>query len=294
MKQILITGATGNVGEYVTRHLKARSYPFKAAVTSVERAKTKMGPLFPFIEFDFERPETYAAALQDVDRLFLVRPPHLGNPKKEIFPFLEAAIQACVKHVVFLSLIGAQNNNLSPHRKIERYLEKAGIPYTFLRASFFMQNLTTTHKEEIEEGELFIPAGHGLTSFIDARDIAEVATVSLINPGHEYKAYDLTGPEALDYQHVADVLSSTLGRRIQHIDPSIPEWIKHWRARGASWDYIMVLTAIYTTARLGFAGRTSDDLQKVLGRPAVSFERFAAEHRTVWAVKRDGLLSTGS
>lgn len=286
MKQILVTGATGNVGEYVTRHLKARSYPFKAAVTDVDRAIAKMGPTYPFVAFDFENPATYAEALRDVDRLFLVRPPHLGNPKKEMFPFLEAAFEAGVKHVVFLSLIGAQSNNLSPHRKIEKFLEKKGVPYTFLRASFFMQNLTTTHKSEIEEGELFIPAGNGLTSFIDARDIAEVATVTLINPGHEFKAYDLTGPEALAYQQVADVLTRTLGRKIQHIDPSIPEWIKHWRARGASWDYIMVLTAIYTTARLGFAGRVSEDLQKVLGRPAVPFERFAAEHRNVWAVKQ--------
>ncbi|GGJ40858.1 SDR family oxidoreductase [Deinococcus roseus] len=294
MKRILVTGATGNVGEYVLRHLKARSYPFNAAVPDVEQAKAKMGPLFPFVEFDFERPETHAAALQDVDRLFLVRPAHLNNPRKEIFPFLHAAQEAGVKQVVFLSLIGAQHNPLSPHRKIEQHLEKMGMPYTFLRASFFMQNLTTFHKGEIEEGQLFIPAGQHHTALIDARDIAEVATVSLIQPGHEYKAYDLTGPEALDYQQVADVLSSTLGRRIQHIDPSFPEWVRHWKGRGASWEHIMTLTAIYTTARLGFGSKPREDLSNVLGRPAVSFERFAAEHRSSWAIKREGSLSAST
>ena len=74
------------------------------------------------------------------------------------------------------------------------------MTWTFLRASFFMQNLSTTHRDDIRErGDVFVPAGKGKTSFIDVRDIADVAVKALTEPGHENKAYPLTGDVALNY-----------------------------------------------------------------------------------------------
>ena len=78
-----------------------------------------------------------------------------------------------------------------------------------------MQNLSTVHRQEIRDrNEILVPAGRGKTSFVDCRDIAEVGAMALLEPGHEGKAYDLTGAQALDYQEVASLFTEVLGRQI--------------------------------------------------------------------------------
>ncbi|MEO8033840.1 MAG: NmrA family NAD(P)-binding protein [Acidobacteriota bacterium] len=84
---------------------------------------------------------------------------------------------------------------------MERYLKKSGLSWTFLRPSFFMQNLSTTHAPDIcEHDEVYIPAGNGRTNFIDVADVAEAAAVVLTQDGHASKAYGITGSEALTYE----------------------------------------------------------------------------------------------
>lgn len=91
-----------------------------------------------------------------------MRPPALANIPKQIAPALNAAKLAGVEHIVFLSILGAERNRFLPHSQIERYINQLGIKATFLRASFFMQNLNTTHTEDIKvRGELLLAAGNG-------------------------------------------------------------------------------------------------------------------------------------
>jgi uncharacterized protein YbjT (DUF2867 family) len=117
------------------------------------------------VAFDFLQPETYAAAFAGQRAVFLIRPPTISDVKRYINPAVDAAVQAGVAHIVFLSLLGVEKNAFVPHHKIEAHLLASGIAYTFLRASFFMQNLSTTHREDIaRHDENFVPAGHGKMS----------------------------------------------------------------------------------------------------------------------------------
>lgn len=126
----------------------------------------------------------------------------------------------------FLSLLGAEHNRVVPHYKIEQYLIHAGLADTFLRARFFMKNLNTTHRAEIQQrNEIVVPAGKGKTSFIDVRNIAAVAALALTETGHANQAYDLTGSEALDDDEVAAILSQALGRPITYREPSLFQFI---------------------------------------------------------------------
>jgi len=107
------------------------------------------------------------------------RLPHASPAVSEadVNSFVDAADRVGVNHVVYLSTLGAEKNVIIPHHRIEKHIMGTDITYTLLRASFFMQNLLEVHRADIvEHDELFVPAGSGKTSFIDARDISEAAS----------------------------------------------------------------------------------------------------------------------
>ncbi|MFP4624735.1 MAG: SDR family oxidoreductase, partial [Gemmatimonadota bacterium] len=232
---------------------------------------------------DFEDPTTYQTAFERARKLFLVRPPALSDVKRWVLPALEMAREQGVEHVVFLSLLGAERNRVVPHRAIEDYLRQSGMAWTFLRASFFMQNLTTTHLAEIRDrSEIMVPAGDGRTSFVDVRDVGAVAARALLEEGHHQRAYDLTGSEALTYGEAADILSEALGRKVRYERPGLLLFVRHMRGLGHPWPFILVTAGIYTSARLALAGRVTDDVERLLGRPPLSFREFARDHRQLW------------
>ncbi len=280
---ILITGATGNVGVEVVKALQSYQADIRVAARHVDSARAKLGNGIGYVRFDFERPETYAAAFHDVRRLFLVRPPHISDVSRHIAPAIRAAYDTGVEQIVFLSLLGVEKNRVVPHAKIEQAIQAAGVSWTFLRCSFFMQNLNTTHRDELRDAsEIFVPAGFGKTSFIDVRDIGLIGAKALIEDGHGNKAYDLTGTEALTYDDVAAALSTALGRPIRYTNPSLLAFVTRWLARGTPLSFALVMAAIYTTARLGLAGYVADDVERLLGRKPITLAQYAEDYRSSW------------
>jgi uncharacterized protein YbjT (DUF2867 family) len=239
------------------------------------------------VGFDFTEPATYAPAFRGARRLFLVRPPAIAAVWRSIFPALRAAREAGVRHIVFLSLLGAEQNPLVPHRWVEWYLQSLDVEWTFLRPSFFMQNLVTTHRNEIRDrNEIFVPAGDGRTSFIDARDVAAVAVRALTETGHANRAYALTGAEALTYGEVAHILSDVLGRPIRYRDPSLLDFVRRQLGQKPL-GFVLVMAGIYLTARWGLAGRTTDTVHRLLERPPITLQQFARDYQSAWEPSTD-------
>lgn len=279
---ILVMGATGNVGAAVVRLLAEGGYAVRAAVRNVAAVRTAV-PNVEYVPFDFEDSQTYAPALRGVRRLFLMRPPALSDTKRYINPVIDAAKAANVEQIVFLSLLGAEKNSVVPHRHVEKYLEASGIAWTFLRASFFMQNLSTVHRADIRDGDqIFVPAGDGRTSFVDVRDVAAVAVKALTEDGHRNKVYPLTGSQALTYGEVAQIFTAELGRPVTYPRPGALAFALRMRARGMAWGFIAVMIGIYTTARLGLAGTVTPDTAQVLGRAPISVQQFVQDERAAW------------
>jgi uncharacterized protein YbjT (DUF2867 family) len=280
---ILVTGATGNVGGPLARLLQGQGQPVRAAVSSESSVWRLHDPAIPWTVLNFDDPQTYAAAFAGVDRLFLMRPPHMANVERSIQPVIDYATSVGVRHIVFLSLIGAEKNKVVPHAKVEKLLQASPATYTLLRAGFFMQNLSTTHRRDIVEyDDVLIPAGKGKTAFVDTRDLAAVAALALTEPGHENKAYPLTGRESLDYGEVAAILSDVLGRRITYSDPSPLRFAWRMRRRGGDWSYIAVMSAIYMTTRLGMAAAIQPELASLLGRAPNTMRQFAENEAPAW------------
>ena len=284
--KVLITGATGNVGSLVAKQLAAQ--PGFSVVAGLHQLPAEPNSVLPpNVEqrlLDFYSPPTYTSAMQGINTLFLMRPPAIGNVKRDMYPFLDTLrSNPSLKRVVLLSVIGADKNPLLPHRKLEQYLESASIPYSFLRPSFFMQNFSTTHLQEIKNNHILcVPAGHGKTNFIDVRDVADVAAACLGDVSSASQAYDLTGPDAFTYFEAAAVLSEELGIPITYTNPSLLQFYLHSRRLGRSRMQTLVMMGLYSASRFGQGARTTPTLPHLLHRPPTTFREFVRDYRSVW------------
>lgn len=198
--KVLVTGASGNVGSFVVKELLAMGEKVVVATTNIEKMNKLFHNHVEPVLFDFTDKVTFKKALQGVDRVFLMRPPHLGKPEY-LYPFIDAMKKYKIKLVSFLSLMGVEHNTIPPHHKIEKYIEKLDIPFAHVRPGFFMQNISGIHSLEVrEKNKIFVPVGKSKTSFIDASDIG-LATAVLLHEPEKYKntTYTITGSESLDY-----------------------------------------------------------------------------------------------
>jgi uncharacterized protein YbjT (DUF2867 family) len=213
-----------------------------------------------------------------------MRPPHLGDPE-DLYPFIDTMKEKGIKLVVFLSLMGVEKNPVPPHHKIEKYIEKVGIPYCHIRPGFFMQNLSGVHAKEIKENnDIFIPAGRSKCSFIDAKDIGHaIAKILSEYTQHQNTSYTITGQEALDYYQAAEILSEVLKRKIIYSKPS---WIKfrQYMIHGRKLDKKMVnvMVMLYFMTRLGTASAVHDDFEKLTGSKPRTFKQFIQENIGEW------------
>lgn len=280
---ILVIGALGNVGAEVVKCLQSQGSNVRTADIDERKLKERFGDFVEAVHFDFFKPETYKAAFHKVEKIFLLRPPQITDVERYLFPAIDAAKRADVRHVVFLSLIGIEKMTVVPHYKVERYLQKIGLQTTFLRCSFFMQNLNTTHRKEIKErSEIFVPAGKAKTSFIDVRDIGAAAAVTLTEEGHAGKNYDLTGSEGLDYGEATRSMSEVLGRRIIYRDPDPLYFLVQTVRRGTPFHYALVMTGLYMSTRFGMAKSVTNDVKRLTGREPITFRQYVQDYREMW------------
>lgn len=285
MARVMITGALGNVGGYVAKYLIQNGQDVVVADISLDALKEKYGDTAEAVLFDFTDRGTFGEALRDVDRVFIMRPPHLGKPE-DLKPFVEALAQkGDMRLVSFLSLIGVENNPVPPHHKIEKYIEKAGLPYCHIRPSFFMQNISGVHAFEIKHFDrIVVPVKKALTSFIDAQDIGEITAKVLSEPEkHLNRGYSITGPEAIDYDAAAKILSEELGRDIAYANPKPSLAKRYWiDVRGLEKEYATVMGMLYMMTRMGAAKKVTTVFEDVMGKKPQTFRQFVKKNRSAW------------
>jgi len=284
--EILVIGASGNVGSEVVKCLLAQGVSVRAAGHFAEKVTQRFGAGVEAVPFDFTNPATFAEAFKGITQLFILRPPQISDIQKYMVPALEAAKAAGVKHMVFLSIIGIEQNKIVPHYKVEQWLLASGLDYTFLRCSFFMQNLNTTQQAEIHDrDEIYVPVGKAKTSFLDVRDIGAVATLALTHPGHEKKAYDLTGCEALDYYQVADLFSQVLGRKITYKNPPAVRFFIRQVQNKTGLVYALVTTWLYSNTRSGMADVVTGEVERLVGRKPILMRQYIEDYKESWMRK---------
>jgi uncharacterized protein YbjT (DUF2867 family) len=279
VSSVLVTGATGRVGGAALRALRREGVPAVAAVRPGSEGRVEA----PWVPFDFLDSDTWAGALEGVDRILLVRPPAIGDVDPTLNAFVDRAGQRPVQ-VAFLSVTRAEDSRFIPHARVERHLRESGVPCTLLRAGFFAQNLCDAYLEDIRDDDrLVVPAGQGRVAWVDTRDVGEAAARALVTPEPGVRIWTLTGPEACTFGEVAEVLSEVLERRIGYTPASVPGYVRHLRRdRGLPWSRILVQTVLHTALRFGLERRVDPTLERVLGRRPRTVADTVRDHRRLW------------
>lgn len=283
--KILVTGATGTVGRELVGLLADSAVEVKAGTRRPDHARSRFGQTVEVVELDYDATETWDAAVQWADRVFLVPPPFDPRGDERLVPFLDWAVQSGARHMVLLSAMGVDTRERLALRRIEQRIEKTGVAWTFLRPNVYMQNFARDFvARPIRDAGVFrLPAGDAPVSFVDSRDVAAVAAEALSGEAHFARAYTLTGPTGLSHAEAAQVISGVVGREVRYDD--VPESALRDRLHEAGWsdEQAATFAGLLASIREGERADVTADVAKVLGRDPGGFESFARDYREAWA-----------
>lgn len=286
-RTIVAIGATGIIGQAVIELLHEDPDVSIRATTRQPHAFRTGGlseRVTPF-GFDWDAPNSADDMVLGVDTMLVV-PPSAHHPLPSTARLLDAAVHAGVRHVVFVSTLGA---DFEPSFTFGRWaltgeqaVAAAGVPFTVLRPNSFMTNFLSRLGPG-GDGALRLPWGNGASSFVDPRDVAAVAARVLVDPrGHEGATYELTGPEALDGTALAANLSAAIGAPIRYVDTPVEIVRDALVDSGTPPAMVTAFLELHGVMASGARSRTTRDVQRTTGRPPRPFAEFAAQHATAW------------
>lgn len=274
---ILVTGGTGNIGKDVVKGLAAAGEKVRVLTRDPAKAKALESKNVELAKGELADAKSMEAALAGVDKMFLLAPAGPDMAKQEKIA-IDAAKKAGVKHVVLLSTLGADLN--SPvglakwHAESEKNLKASGIEWTVLQPHFFMQNTLGWAPGVKKDGAFYAPAKKAKISWVDARDIADVAVAALTKSGHAGKTHVITGPEAIDFDTAAQKLSKTTGKTVKYVDVPPEAFEKSLLGFGVPAWMASDFVKLYGFFSTGGAAGVSPVVKEATGKPGRGFDDF--------------------
>lgn len=280
MKRILVTGTTGNIGVEVISALVELQLQHEiiGAVRNIDKAKKQFShyPSLSFRLFDFEKADTFSAAFNQVNILFLLRPPHISKVEEYFRPLLKEAWDSGIRRVVFLSVQGAEKSNVIPHNKIEGIIQELGFNYIFVRPSYFMQNLTTTLRTEIvRQQTITLPSGNAVFNWIDVKNIGEATANLIVNfEKHKNQSYEITGTENKNFEEVATLITEITGRKTTFKSVNPLRFYFKKKQEGIESGFAVVMTILHFLPRLQAEPEISTNYKTLTGKDTTTLREF--------------------
>ena len=266
---ILISGASGQFGRRVAQFLLEANTPEVVLVTRTPDAVRDLDA--EIRHGDFDSPETLEAAFAGGDKLLLVSLPVIGARVPQHKAAIEAAKRAGVRQIAYTSIVNPGPENpaavAAEHRETEQAIEAGGFDYIFLRNNIYADLQPLSAQAAIESGRLVTNAGDGRTGYVTREDCAAVAAAILASDGHENRAYDVTGPEALDAGDLAALYSELGGKPVEvvHVDDAgyVAGLVEH---AGMPPAVAEVYATFGAATRSGVLDVTTDVVERLTGR----------------------------
>jgi uncharacterized protein YbjT (DUF2867 family) len=282
---ILVTGATSRSGSAILRRFAEHKHPVRALVRDRSRAQALEGlPGVELVTGDMLRPETLGPALEGVERALLLSRV-TENLLETHATFIDTAKRAGVRQIVKYS--GAESGigfdplafrGTREHEQAERYLMASGVAWTILRPSQFMQMYLLEAPTIASEGAIYLPLGEAELAPIDIEDVASVAHALLRSGGHEGMRYDMTGPEALRMDQIAQRIGEAIDKPVRYVDVSLDEYREKLLQRGMEPRGVALFTEIAAERRRRPKSRIAVDTQARFGVRPTAFAEFARRH----------------
>ncbi|MEV5742950.1 NAD(P)H-binding protein [Microbispora rosea] len=273
----LVVGATAHFGRQAVEELVSTGAAVRALTRTPEKAGLPEG--VEVVQGDLTKPETLPAVVQGVEAAFLVL-----QYGADIAPLLEAAREAGVRRVVFLSS-GAVDDGAERqpdviaryHRDVERAIEASGIEWTFLRLLFPAIN-SLTFAMQLQGGDVIrAPYTEAAFSAVHERDVAEVAVRILTGGGHAGRIHDLTGPESLTQAQQVRILGGTLGRALT-VEDLDPEPVRAQMSQFMDADFLAALFGLMARA-VGKPAPVNGVVEEITGHPARTYAQWTRDHK---------------
>lgn len=284
--KVLVSGATGKLGPHVVRALRERGAAVSALVRDPGKAATLLGPDVELVLGRFDDTSVVRAALEAVDAFLLLTPhgPDMAATQNALVDLAVAAGTRVVKVSGTSSGIGpAGPDACRQHYDTEQHLASSGVPWAVLRPNGFMQTLVAGMAATVRErGVVVNPLGTAGIALVDCADVGAAAAAVLSDPAHDGRHHVLTGPSAPTYAQMAEDIERLTGRTVAVLDVTPEQAGAAARAKGLSEWEAGHLAEMLDLFRTGAAEAISDDLPRLLGRPARSVAEFVADNQPLF------------
>jgi uncharacterized protein YbjT (DUF2867 family) len=278
---ILVTGATGTVGREVVNLLLDDGHEVAAVTRNPTAAELPGGA--HVVGGDLSRPQTLTSALRGVEAV-LISPRALGDATAGAVSaeLLALAAEQGAERVVALSALTVQypagyRRFADAFKAVEDAVKASGLQWTFLRSADYAANALAWAPQIRSSSVVRGAYGDAATSTIHERDVAAVAARALVNPAHAGHAYVLTGPQSLTQRDKVRLIGEAIGKELS-FEELPPEQLRQaMLAQGLPEDVPdRLLGSLADYAKQ--PGPSSNTVEQVLGRPALTFAKWAAEH----------------
>lgn len=280
--KMLVTGATGKLGTKVVETL-LKTVPASQLAVSVRNPEKAEGLRARGVEVrqgDFDRPETLDSAFAGIERLLLISADGDNETRiRQHTDAVAAAERAGVKFIAYTSLGNASESTMflaPPHVATEEAILKTGIPYSFLRNNWYLENEISSIQGVLAGSPWVTSAGSGKVGWALQQDYAEAAAAVLAGNGHENTVYELSG-KLMTQEELASALSTVLGKEVpvQQVDDAT--YTDIMKGAGVPEFIIPFLVEIQKGIREGALEIESNDFEKLLGRPVTPISEALAQ-----------------
>lgn len=277
---ITVFGATGTIGAPLLDALRAKGENLRAVTHDPDKCAGLKAQGYEAALADFDDPDALRRACEGADKVFLVTPASAGMRQWKA-NVIDAAQGAGVGHMAMCTGLGASPKARLTfgiwHSETQELLKQSGMDWTLIQPTYFMQNILW-QADTIASANVYLDDLGGPVSWVDARDIADVAAESLTGQGHAGKAYGLTGAEALDGEQIAALLGKVTGREIAVQAVSADQSRAAMEASGLDGPVAAAMVELAGLAPKGYLGGIEPTINNVLARPARQFADFLQEN----------------
>src|SRR5919112_4305835 len=263
----LVLGGTGKTGRRVAARLQARGLPVRIGSRSGEPP------------FDWQKPETWASALEGVSAAYVSYYPDVAIPgaPEAVRAFTELAVQSGTRRLVLLSGRGEEEAQRA-EQAVREVGDGVGVEWTIVRCAWFMQNFDEYFLlEPILAGEVALPSGDVPEPFVDADDIADVAVAALTEDGHAGEIYELTGPRLLTFAEAVGEISRAAGRKVRYVPISTEEFASALSQGGVPSEVTEPMIYLFTKVLDGRNAHLTAGVRRALGREPKDFADYARD-----------------